>query len=562
MVGCVTAASADTPQLEVTGGERALRDNVSAFVAIDRYDCDAPDWQLERFRQRIITAAEEALKPFGYYAPSVSVVIAPSDTCWRAAIELSPGEPTLIRRATVAIDPVVAALPEITRVLATVPTTGDVLIHSRYEQLKLDLQAALNRLGYFDHAFVRQRLDVFPSERYALIDLEIDSGVRYRLGDIALTEDILDASFLQRFVKIKPGEPFSRGALDRLQADLSTTTYFDRVLVTPDYDAASDGVVPINVELTAAEKLGYFLGVGASTDQGPRFRGGYRNRRVNGRGHQFDAGILYSPVLSQLTTAYRQPLADPTREWQTIALQFESEETDTSSDRRWQAGIERTLALQRDWLFSYGASVINSRFTVADVTDTSTLVMPVVGFSRRIADDPANPRRGSALEIQLRAGSKAVLSSTDVAQLYVRYRRLWPIGSRGRLALRGEFGVTAQDDFDALPPSIRFFAGGDNSVRGYGYQTIGPEDDNGDVIGGSQLATASVEYEHLLSASWGVAAFVDAGNAFDDANIDARIGTGLGVVWRSPVGPLRAYLATPVNEDGGLRVHISFGADL
>ena len=155
-----------------------------------------------------------------------------------------------------------------------------------------------------------------------------------------------------------------------------------------------------------------------------------------------------------------------------------------------------------------------------------------------------------------------MLSSTDFVQAYVSYKHLFSIGERGRLSLRSELGATLQREFDELPPSVRFFAGGDNSVRGYGYEQLGPRDADGEVIGGSQLFTASVEYEHEVRGAWSVAGFVDTGDAFDDANIDLRTGVGIGVIWRSPVGPLRAYLAHPLDADRSVRLHVSFGADL
>jgi len=125
------------------------------------------------------------------------------------------------------------------------------------------------------------------------------------------------------------------------------------------------------------------------------------------------------------------------------------------------------------------------------------------------------------------------------------------------------FGVTAKSEFDDLPPSVRFFAGGDQSIRGYGYQTLGPKDDQGNVVGGSNLLVASVEYERHVRGNWYGAVFVDAGNAFDALNVNAAVGVGFGVRWQSPVGPLRIYLAHPMNQsDRTIRVHVVLGSDL
>ncbi|MFK8053649.1 MAG: autotransporter assembly complex family protein [Woeseiaceae bacterium] len=557
LIGAVHAA----PKVAIEGLDEPLRKNALAYLNVDVLRCDTAPWQIDDRLDKLEQNVKDALKPFGYYTPSVEVERLGGDTCWSLAVKVRRGEQVLFRQVDVSIDGDAASLPAIQSLAGREPKPGDPALHQRYEALKRSLQLTLSNFGFLDARFTKRELNVFPTEQAADVVLHVQSGERYRYGNIRLDQEVLDDDLIRRYVTLEPGGFYDRSALDQLQADLSATTFFNRVLVSPDFEAAADGIVPINVSLTAAEKLGYFVGVGASTDQGPRVRGGYRNRRVNGKGHQFDSGLLYSPVLSQLQATYRQPLKNPLVEWQTIELLFESEETDTAEDQRFQLGVERTRALRNDWLFSYGISIGESRFTVADVTDNATLLIPVMGLSRRVSDNAANPRKGSSLEMRLRGATASLLSSTDFLQAYVRYRRLIPIGERGRLSLRGELGATWQQSFEELPPSVRFFAGGDNSVRGYGYQRIGPTNDDGEVIGGSQLATASIEYEHTLKGAWGVAAFVDSGNAFNDANIDPRTGVGLGVVWRSPVGPLRAYLAKPLDDDG-LRLHINFGVDL
>ncbi|MEM7502514.1 MAG: BamA/TamA family outer membrane protein, partial [Pseudomonadota bacterium] len=133
----------------------------------------------------------------------------------------------------------------------------------------------------------------------------------------------------------------------------------------------------------------------------------------------------------------------------------------------------------------------------------------------------------------------------------------------GRLLGRATVGATAKDDFSELPPSLRFFAGGDESIRGYDYNTLGPADDEGEVIGGSGLLVASLEYEHRIKGNFFGAVFIDAGNAYDGEDFEPAYGTGLGVKWRSPVGPVRLYLAHPLNQvDRDVRVHVSLGVDL
>jgi translocation and assembly module TamA len=136
-----------------------------------------------------------------------------------------------------------------------------------------------------------------------------------------------------------------------------------------------------------------------------------------------------------------------------------------------------------------------------------------------------------------------------------------------RLIVRGRAGAILEDHvFDRVPLSLRFFAGGDNSVRGYDYESLGPRNALGELIGGNRVFEASVEYEHPLTESWSIATFVDAGNAFLGSDFKLRTGAGIGARWFTPIGPIRLDVAWPIDmapgEDAGPRLHISLGPDL
>src|SRR5699024_5397938 len=119
-----------------------------------------------------------------------------------------------------------------------------------------------------------------------------------------------------------------------------------------------------------------------------------------------------------------------------------------------------------------------------------------------------------------------------------------PLLKKGRIMARIDIGTTLTDKVTVLPSSVRFFAGGDHSVRGYGYQRLGPKNDEGDVIGGRHKLTGGIEYDYLFAPSWAWAVFVDAGNAYDTAHaqlddFETLYGYGAGIRWRSPIGPIR-----------------------
>jgi translocation and assembly module TamA len=178
-----------------------------------------------------------------------------------------------------------------------------------------------------------------------------------------------------------------------------------------------------------------------------------------------------------------------------------------------------------------------------------------------VVDDPINPREGYSFSAEVRVAP--ALGDAAFAQARLESRWLQPIGAQDRLLLRAQAGALWTDDFSSLPPQLRFFAGGDRSLRGFGYQTLGPRNSRGFVRGGEFLAIASAEYERHLFDEYGIAGFVDAGNAFDSGDTSLAAAIGVGVRWRSPVGLVRLDLAQPVAGDGdGLRLHLLIGPEL
>jgi translocation and assembly module TamA len=182
------------------------------------------------------------------------------------------------------------------------------------------------------------------------------------------------------------------------------------------------------------------------------------------------------------------------------------------------------------------------------------------------------------------ARASAFTGSTDFAQVTADGKWIHALGRRSRFIARGSLGATKVGDFDKLPPELRFFAGGDRSIRGYSYQTVGPPlpedlvpealarcaaDKNRDcqdlVIGGRNLAVASAEYEYYFTRNWGIATFVDTGDAFSTfGDYRQKVGVGVGARWRSPVGMVRVDLGFPVHDDAhhGVELHIVIGPDL
>ena len=551
-------------ELILEGVDGELERNVRAFVALDGETCDAEDWLVRRRFRTAQAEARKALEPFGYYEPTISAQLAFGDDCWRANLTIELGDPVRYREVQFEIigdaasDPNFRDLPG-----RKALQPGNVLRHSDYDGLKRRLQALAADRGYIEARFEANRLDVWPAEGAADVSLLFDSGPRYRYGEIRIDQSFLDPAIARGYIDLEPGAFYDGADLAQAHRDLSESMYFGSVEVTPVVAQAADGRIPIAISLQPGNRLEYTVGVGASTDTGLRFRAGFRHNRLNTRGHRIISDINASAVVQGIIAEYRIPLRDPRREWFSIAAALSKEDNDTFEDDTQRLGLRWTRIMGGKWLRTLSLDLTNESFNVGEDVDTSRLVVPGITFDQKISDRDLFPTRGRRLGIDLRGTDDALGSTTSYLQTTARARWVRSFGTRNRVLARLNVGVTTSKDFERLPPSVRFFAGGDESVRGFDYESLGPRDAEGNVIGGNNLLVGSLEYERHLRGKFYGAVFVDAGNAFDGSDFEPETGAGIGVKWRSPLGLLRLYLGYPVSaDDPKVRVHVRLGADL
>jgi translocation and assembly module TamA len=559
------AAFAARVEVRIEGLDDPLLGAARGAVELRRYRSrDATPAQVRRLYDRAEGQIREALKPFGYYEAQVDGELEETPAGFVARFTVVPGEPVRVRTLDIDIDDSARELRAIRRAERRFrPRVDEPLDHAAYERSKAQLQASLVGDGWLDAELETHRVEVTVREHAADVKLSWDVGDRYRFGPVSFSGGQFDDGFLARYVPWKDEEYYSQAKLLELQQRLVDADYFAIAEVAPDTEHTSGGRVPISVLLTPAKRTVYTGGVFVSTDIGAGLRGGIDRRWVNDRGHKlrFDAEVAQRR--RSLTSLYTIPKPGRDRHQWTFGASAIDEDTATSQQRVLRVGA----ADVRDvgpWTRSLGLQLLTGTFEVAEERGQSTLLYPEVVFSRKEADRIEFPRRGWSLTATGRVAQEGFASDTSFAQVRADAKWVHGIGRRNRFIGRGTLGAMTVDDFSELPPELRFFAGGDRSIRGYGYQEIGPRNDAGGVIGGKFLAVASAELEHWFVRDWGAAAFVDAGDAFEREQFDLRIGAGVGVRWRSPVGLVRLDLGVPVNDDreSGIELHLSIGPDL
>ena len=565
-------------QLAVDGVEDPLKSAVVAGVELSQYaNRGVSDAQIRRLVERAPDQARKALEPYGYYDAAITSAVEQIGKNWRVTLQVKPGEPVRITAVELRLDRDAAGLPPIRRSKRAIERLkGQPLDHGVYDAARDALSAQLTANGFLDARLVTHRVEVTRANRSATIKLAWEAGPRYRYGRVHFEGSQFDDGFLDRYVPFKSGDYFAQEQLLALQQALNGADYFAVVNVMPDADAAKNGVVDIDVQLAPARRSIYTGGPFIGTDTGFGARGGMERRWVNRRGHKWKNELVVAQRLKTLSTMYTIPLPGPDQRSYNVGANFRDADTDTSQSRTLEL-VGNETRQWHGWTRTLGVHALAGTFTVGkrgrepDNTPgiehgRSTEVFAEASLTRKQADNPAFVHRGWSLTLAARSTAGSLLSDASFNQVSAdaKWIRAFGAKQRNRLILRGSAGITRTDDFAALPPQLRFFAGGDRSVRGYGYQSIGPRNSYDRVIGGRNLLVASTEVEHYFTRNWGMAAFVDAGNAYTGTDFRPKIGAGLGLRWRSPVGMVRLDLGTPIHDSDhhGIELHVVIGPDL
>ena len=552
--------------VEIKGIDKPLEDNVRLFLSIEQQKDHAliSEGRLRRLHQKAPQEISKALQPFGFYRPAIDAKLSqPSPGFWLASYNINPGPALPIAEFDFSLSAEMRDDPSFVALVETLPLNqGAVFNHLSYENIKASLAKLAAERGYFDARFSEHRVEIDLKAYEARIQLHYDGGPRYRFGEVLLQQDVLSPSLLRRYIPFETGSPYTLNQLINLQQALNDSDYFRTVEVSPDEPQVESGEIPITVILTPRNPHRYTLGLGYGTDTGARTKFGWERPRLNQRGHRFNTELKVSEIGYSLSAHYRVPVLNPRTDQLVYSAGVVNEKTDTSDSTVRTIGTSLNRS-RGPWRESISLNYQQEEFVVADDSGNSILLMPGVNWSRTWGSNFIRTFDGLRFDISLRGASEKIVSDTDFLQLQGGIKAITPLGQRDRIIARGRLGGTLTEEFHQLPSSVRFFAGGAQSVRGYAYQSLGPVDDSGEVVGGKHLMSGSIEFEHSLNGKWGLAVFYDGGNAIDKISDKLERGAGFGGRWQSPIGPVRLDIATAVSDpDHPWRLHINIGPDL
>ncbi len=551
---------------EIQGLSAELEQNVRLLLSIEQQKGHAllNDKRLRRLHQKAPDEIKLALQPFGFYRPRITTSLQRDDNAgWRARYVIDPGPVLRIEQLKLTVNPGLRDDEVFADYLDRLPLKpGDPLDHAVYESIKSELLRLALERGYFDAGFTKSRVEVDLTAYRANILIDFNAGPRFNFGAINITQSVLEPELLQGFINFETGQPYHFQQLIRLRQALTDSDYFQTVEVSPGEPDINNQQVPITIDLTPRKPNRYILGLGYGTDTGVRGSLGWVKPLINEAGHSMRTDLKVSEIENSLYLQYSIPVFDPRNDRLIFSIGLVDEETDTSESELQTVGVSLNRS-RGHWRETLSLDYQREDFEVADTRDQTSLLLPGASWSRTWGDNQIFTLDGIRLDLDAQGAHEDLLSDVGFVQLQGSIKFIQKLSSSNRLIARGRLGSTWTEEFDELPSSVRFFAGGAQSVRGYAYESLGPEDENGEVEGGKYLMVGSVEFDHALGNDWSVALFYDAGNAINDTDDELEHGVGFGLRWQSPVGPVRFDFASAISrDDEPWRVHVNIGPDL
>lgn len=524
----------------------------------------------ERYQYLVQTTVDKALRAEGYYNSEYFFETKPNagkdgKDLLLLHVNLDK-EPVRIEDTVVKIEGEAASDSEFDKLLKTTPKKGTILNHGTYDSFKSSLEGLAQKRGYFDANWLYHRLEVYPSDHIADWQLGYDSSIRYRYGEIKFVDSQIREDYLQNMLRIKTGDPYLMDDLAKLTSDYSSSNWFSSVLVEPHLQEATKQV-DLNVLVQPKKKNDVEIGIGYATDVGPRLQLNWKKPWINSRGHSLETTSFISAPEQKFEFGYNIPLKkNPLIHYYQLSGGLEREDQDDTKSTAAHLGFQRFWNYETGWAFSVGLKARYDSFEQADDNFTTLLLYPTASLNRTRSDGNRFPKWGDSQKLTVNWGNKAW--GSDVNFYSAKFSSAWvrTYFDNHRFYLRGELGYIKAGEFARIPPALRYFAGGDMSVRGFGYKDITPRDNNGKKVGGSHLATATLEYQYQFMPDWWAATFYDTGlaaNQFKSKELHA--GAGIGVRWASPIGAIKFDLATPVrspDNQSGIQFYIGLGAEL
>jgi translocation and assembly module TamA len=532
-------------------GAGALTDLLNDYLEIRQHVAD-PDLSLEEL-QRLAAAAPQQIRELlateGYFSPTVEYALRQQGDRWLARYDVNPGTPSRVEAVDIRFKGDIADGPHaqpqrINRLRRQWSLTpGERFRQAEWNNAKSTLLKGLLNRDFPAAKITDSEARIDPQSRSATLTVEVDSGPVFTFGPLQIQGlKRYSREMIERLNPIRTGEPFTQEKLTELQARLQDSGYFRTVFATIEVDPAHPRNVPVRLDLVENERRRLSLGIGFSTDTGARAQVKWLDRHFLDHDWRLESELRLDRKTPLLGTDLYFPARD--NGW-SPSLGAHYERTDIANEINDRIRLDARMAgpIKTDeeiWGVSYLAE--QQRIVNSDTNNRRALVASYT-YTRRRVDNLISPRRGYVAAIELTGGPRGIVNEANIGRILGRVNWLSPIDRRWLVVARGQVGQVVGASRNAVPSELLFRAGGNQSVRGYAFNSLGVPQ-AGAVVGGRVLAVLSAELVYQLTPTWGAAIFQDAGNAADSWREFRLVqGTGVGARWRSPIGPVNVDLA-------------------
>lgn len=568
----VAGSAAAAYRVEIQAPE-PLRALLAEHLDLARYQArnDISEDQLKFMLDTVAEQVTQLASTEGYFTPITTVDVQGQDDQRVVQLKIAAGARTTVSK--VAIDVVGAIEQEAPQRADALKQHWSLRPGLPFRQADWDLAKAgalqgLQQQRYAAARIAQSKARIEPEQNDAQLALEIDSGPGFTLGALQISgAKRYPESIIRNLNPLQLGEEYSVQRLLELQRQIQNSPYYGNVIVGIDDDPAHAELAPVKVQVTEFPAQRIRTGVGYATDTGAHVEGRYSHFNVFDRAWVFDSQLKLEQKRQFGSLKFDLP-PDAQSFVNGASTSYERTTLEGIDLRSMRLGLKRARNREKyDVAFTLDYYLDELQQLDNATLPANTFVSPgrhralVPGFSwtRRDVDDPIFPRAGNIVSVQAGFALKGVLTDQTFVRAYSRVRQYFPIGRRDLVIVRGELGAALTvGGSDGIPASLLFRAGGNDSIRGYSYQSIG-NPQNGTVFPTRYLLTASAEYQHWLTPAWGAAVFYDLGTAADNwRNKTIYQGIGAGARWRSPVGTVNLDLAYGTQAKT-IRPHISLG---
>ena len=500
----------------------------------------------------------KALQPYGYFKPQIKSTLKHLQHYWQISYYITPGPRVIISSLDLTITGPGKLTKPFQHFIRKFPLkTGSPLNSKKFNNAIQHLLEISSHFGYFEAQITKQKLAINTENNTATLKLHFNTGPRYRFGQVTFSKTHFSNNFLKRFIPFKTGQPYNQNKIQLLQQNLSGPEYFQQVIVTPYTKPQASHIVPIKVILIERKSRQYNIGFGYGTDTGFRGIVGVNLIRLNSYGHNLDTVFRTSRYNNDLMINYMIPGHQPAINYWTISTGVTSQnQPDIGTSQGEKIGVSYSTRVF-GWLQTMSLTLLQENYNLIDYQGPaidSEMFMPGIEWQRLRSNSLLRPSKGYNISIHLIGASKKLISKDNFFQSFLSIKNLIPITHNIRLFLQGSIGYTKINNIKNLPLSLQLLAGGSSSIRGYGYNSIGP---------GKGIFTASVELQHRLKGNWFITGFYDSGNVSDQLFDNIKSGAGPGILWQSPIGSIALTIAKQLdNHKNKWMVQFSMGPQL